>query len=136
MLIMSYKLPTSSRQPAMHSLFEPHGAACKNLSDLCMRARRHPLVGLHVAELATCIPMHTAGYSIKCKRVFATGNTCLGTPQGCGVVQVSSVHMTFNSEEEWKQAASCPGWLSRMGVQFHWENNGYKCDSSAPVFPV
>jgi predicted N-acyltransferase len=40
-------------------------------------------------------------------------------------LQVSSVHLTFNSEAEWQLAARAPGWLSRMGVQFHWCNPGY-----------
>ena len=54
---------------------------------------------------------------------------CNGAWGAC--MQVSSVHMTFNSEEEWKIASACPGWLSRMGVQFHWENDGYKCAPSS-----
>lgn len=59
-------------------------------------------------------------------RVLRVVSSFLLWGPGCSV-QVSSVHLTFNSEEEWKLAASSPGWLSRMGVQFHWENDGYKC---------
>lgn len=40
-------------------------------------------------------------------------------------VQVSSVHMTFNTEPEWRLAGKA-GWQSRIGLQYHWENNGYR----------
>jgi predicted N-acyltransferase len=37
----------------------------------------------------------------------------------------SSAHITFCSEAEWTLLGEA-GWLQRTGVQFHWENNGYK----------
>lgn len=49
-------------------------------------------------------------------------------------MQVSSVHMTFNTVEEWELARESPGWLSRMGVQFHWENDGYKCVPTCDLY--
>ena len=39
---------------------------------------------------------------------------------------VSSIHMTFNREEE-NKVLSQRGWISRTGVQYHWENRGYSC---------
>jgi hypothetical protein len=44
--------------------------------------------------------------------------------QACRSLNVSSVHITFCSEDEW-QGLGEAGWLQRMGIQFHWENNGY-----------
>ncbi len=37
---------------------------------------------------------------------------------------LSSVHITFQSEAEWKLCAEA-GWLSRMDRQFHWTDKGY-----------
>src|SRR5579871_2817270 len=44
--------------------------------------------------------------------------------QACGELNLSSVHATFCTETEW-QACAEAGWLQRMGMQFHWENDGY-----------
>ncbi len=38
---------------------------------------------------------------------------------------VSSVHVTFPTEDEW-QGLGKAGYLLRLGRQFHWENRGYK----------
>ncbi|MDP1838551.1 MAG: GNAT family N-acetyltransferase, partial [Reyranella sp.] len=38
---------------------------------------------------------------------------------------ISSVHVTFRTEEEWKRFGE-HGWLLRLGQQFHWRNEGYK----------
>ncbi len=37
---------------------------------------------------------------------------------------LSSVHITFQTEAEWKLCAEA-GWLSRMDRQFHWTDRGY-----------
>ena len=37
---------------------------------------------------------------------------------------VSSVHVTFPTEEEWRRFET-HGWLLRIGQQFHWENHYY-----------
>jgi hypothetical protein len=37
---------------------------------------------------------------------------------------VSSVHVTFCTREEWNGLGQA-GWLRRIGMQFHWENEGY-----------
>mgnify|MGYP005810899863 FL=1 len=45
--------------------------------------------------------------------------------QVCQAHGLSSVHVTFCTEEEW-QGLGDAGWLQRLGMQFHWENRGYK----------
>jgi predicted N-acyltransferase len=43
----------------------------------------------------------------------------------CSEFQHSSVHVTFCSEDEWQEFGRI-GWLQRTGVQFHWQNQGWK----------
>ena len=42
----------------------------------------------------------------------------------CQSLGLSSVHITFCSEDEWTGLGEA-GWLQRIGMQFHWENAGY-----------
>lgn len=51
----------------------------------------------------------------------AVADTLRTLPQRMGV---SSIHMTFNQKEE-NTVLSERGWISRTGVQYHWENQGY-----------
>jgi predicted N-acyltransferase len=44
--------------------------------------------------------------------------------QACGSLGVSSVHVTFCEQSEWAGLGAA-GWLQRVGMQFHWENEGY-----------
>ena len=44
--------------------------------------------------------------------------------QACQSHDLSSVHVTFCNEIEW-EALGEAGWLRRIGMQFHWENEGY-----------
>jgi predicted N-acyltransferase len=44
--------------------------------------------------------------------------------QAMGALDASSVHVTFCTREEW-EALGALGWLQRIGVQFHWHNQGY-----------
>jgi predicted N-acyltransferase len=44
--------------------------------------------------------------------------------QACESLGTSSVHITFCRREEW-EALGEAGWLQRIGMQFHWENQGY-----------
>ena len=39
-------------------------------------------------------------------------------------MDISSIHVTFSSKEEWKMLTDV-GFLQRIGQQFHWYNNGY-----------
>ncbi|MDB5414497.1 MAG: hypothetical protein JWR10_2832 [Rubritepida sp.] len=47
-----------------------------------------------------------------------------GLVQAMTALSCSSVHITFCTEEEW-QGLGEAGWLQRLGVQFHWQNQGY-----------
>lgn len=51
----------------------------------------------------------------------AVSDTMLSLPHRMGV---SSIHMTFQTEEE-NKILSQRGWISRTGVQYHWENQEY-----------
>ncbi len=42
----------------------------------------------------------------------------------CRELDLSSVHVTFCTEPEWRALGSA-GWLQRLGMQFHWHNDGY-----------
>jgi uncharacterized protein len=44
--------------------------------------------------------------------------------QACSELELSSVHATFCTEAEQAALAEL-GWLPRIGMQFHWENQGY-----------
>ncbi|MBV8458789.1 MAG: N-acetyltransferase [Acetobacteraceae bacterium] len=44
--------------------------------------------------------------------------------QACRELNLSSVHVTFCTEAEWGALGEA-GWLQRLGMQFHWENQGY-----------
>lgn len=44
--------------------------------------------------------------------------------QACKTHDLSSVHVTFCTREEWQKLGEV-GWLQRIGMQFHWENQGY-----------
>lgn len=50
---------------------------------------------------------------------------CLGCAGGEGLqYKVSSLHVTFPTQQDWK-ALSSHGFLQRMGMQYHWQNQGY-----------
>ncbi len=44
--------------------------------------------------------------------------------QACKSLDLSSVHVTFCTQDEWTELGEA-GWLQRVGMQFHWENAGY-----------
>jgi predicted N-acyltransferase len=44
--------------------------------------------------------------------------------QACREMQLSSVHVTFCTETEYTALGEA-GWLQRLGVQYHWHNDGY-----------
>jgi predicted N-acyltransferase len=44
--------------------------------------------------------------------------------QACASHKLSSVHVTFCRQDEWEGLGDA-GWLQRIGMQFHWENEGY-----------
>jgi len=44
--------------------------------------------------------------------------------QACGSLGLSSVHITFCTRSEW-EGLGAAGWLQRIGMQFHWQNEDY-----------
>ena len=44
--------------------------------------------------------------------------------QACRKLKLSSLHVTFCSETEY-DALGEAGWLQRLGMQYHWKNDGY-----------
>ena len=44
--------------------------------------------------------------------------------QACDELGLSGVHVNFCNKPEW-EALGNAGWLQRLGMQFHWYNNGY-----------
>jgi uncharacterized protein len=65
------------------------------------RLLRRPGVGVPVAALASALE------------------------QACRQLDLSSVHVTFCAEDEWRELGEA-GWLQRIGMQFHWENENYQ----------
>ena len=47
-----------------------------------------------------------------------------GLMQACREMKLSSVHVTFCTQGEY-DALGEAGWLQRLGVQYHWHNEGY-----------
>jgi predicted N-acyltransferase len=45
--------------------------------------------------------------------------------EACGALKLSSVHATFCTAFEWEMLGEL-GWLQRIGVQYHWTNQGYR----------
>lgn len=43
----------------------------------------------------------------------------------CRQSHLSSFHITFCTNKEWHELGEA-GWLQRLGIQFHWQNKGYK----------
>ena len=56
---------------------------------------------------------------------ISIGTLANALEQACTAHGLSSVHVTFCQEDEWNELGEA-GWLRRMGMQFHWENEGYK----------
>lgn len=55
----------------------------------------------------------------------AYGVSCRDAQMVTAAMQMSSIHIAFNTEAEWKAAKEI-GWMSKVDLQFHWDNNGYK----------
>lgn len=45
-------------------------------------------------------------------------------PEVVDALGVSSLHVTFNTPQEWEELKHA-GFLQRIGMQYHWKNNGY-----------
>ena len=52
------------------------------------------------------------------------GSLAGGLAQACREMKLSSVHVTFCTAAEYAALGEA-GWLQRMGLQYHWHNDGY-----------
>ncbi len=57
---------------------------------------------------------------------IAAGTLARALAQACEDMELSSVHVTFCTEAEYIRLGDA-GWLQRLGVQFHWRNEGFAC---------
>jgi predicted N-acyltransferase len=55
---------------------------------------------------------------------IGTGTLAQALVQACRETKLSSVHVTFCTETEYLALGEA-GWLQRLGVQYHWQNQGY-----------
>jgi len=55
---------------------------------------------------------------------IGTGTLAAALSQACRNLKLSSVHATFCTEDEFTTLGQA-GWLQRLGVQYHWHNDGY-----------
>ena len=59
-----------------------------------------------------------------CAAGLAIAGMAAALEEACRRLALSSVHVTFCSENEWSALGEA-GWLQRTGMQFHWHNDGY-----------
>ena len=59
------------------------------------------------------------------RRLAVMGALAEGLKQVTEKLGVSSCHVSFSTREEW-EAMGGAGFLQRLGVQYHWVNNGYR----------
>ncbi|XP_002965170.2 uncharacterized protein LOC9659961 [Selaginella moellendorffii] len=85
---------------------------------------------MYYPKLQSCVPFTPAtGPRILVRhgplkqQVFA--GICKALRELAHQSQASSVHVTFATEDEWKEMGK-HNFLQRMGVQYHWFNAGYK----------
>lgn len=85
-------------------------------------------------KLQSCVPFSPVTGSRLLAKSAGLGdqqrNEVLGMMAGSLVaiadeMKVSSLHVTFNSKEELAHFSRERGYLTRTGIQYHWQNNGY-----------
>ncbi len=84
--------------------------------------------GTYYPKLQICVPFSPVTGARLLRRSGSTLSTLdIGNALKALVAEknMSSAHVTFCEETEWQGLAHA-GWLQRMGVQFHWRNQGYK----------
>ena len=57
---------------------------------------------------------------------FGQATLAAALAQACRELKLSSVHVTFCTQGEYDTLGDA-GWLQRLGVQYHWHNEGYSC---------
>ena len=84
--------------------------------------------GDYYPKLQVCVPFSPVpGPRLLIRPGSGIGPAVLGQAlaQACREMGLSSAHVTFCGEEEW-EALDEAGWLRRLGMQFHWHNQGYR----------
>jgi len=85
------------------------------------RAGEHYYPKLQIAVPFTPVP----GPRLLRRPGVELGPLAHGLTEICQEFQHSSVHVTFCSAAEWEEFGRI-GWLQRTGVQFHWQNQGWR----------
>jgi uncharacterized protein len=83
--------------------------------------------GQYYPKLQVAAPFSPVpGPRLLCNPAYGLPATALAQAlaQACRDMKLSSVHVTFCTEDEYA-ALGDAGWLQRMGVQYHWHNQGY-----------
>jgi uncharacterized protein len=83
--------------------------------------------GAYYPKLQVAVPFSPVpGPRLLCRPDAGLAPAILGQAlaQTCRDLDLSSVHVTFCREHEWRALGEA-GWLRRLGLQFHWENAGY-----------
>jgi predicted N-acyltransferase len=82
--------------------------------------------GAYYPKLQVAVPFSPVpGPRILCRPGLPPAAMAAALEQLAETLDCSSVHVTFCAEAEWKALGSA-GWLQRLGMQFHWENNNYQ----------
>jgi predicted N-acyltransferase len=83
--------------------------------------------GAYYPKMQVAIPFSPVpGPRLLCRRdgrvsTLTVGNALIAIGQQ---FNVSSVHITFCTQQEWVELGNA-GWLQRIGMQFHWQNENY-----------
>ena len=83
--------------------------------------------GNYYPKLQCAVPFSPVpGPRLLCRPASGVPIAAMGNAlqQACDSHGLSSVHVTFCTREEWEGLGDA-GWLRRIGMQFHWENEGY-----------
>ncbi|WP_095206448.1 GNAT family N-acetyltransferase [Granulibacter bethesdensis] len=81
--------------------------------------------GQYYPKLQSCVPFSPVpGPRLLHRPGVSPGMLGEALIRTCQALDLSSVHVTFCQQEE-AQALEQLGFMSRIGTQFHWQNNGY-----------
>ncbi|AHJ63633.1 putative cytosolic protein [Granulibacter bethesdensis] len=81
--------------------------------------------GRYYPKLQSCVPFSPVpGPRLLHRPGLLPGMLGEALIQTCQALELSSVHVSFCQQEE-AQALEQLGFLSRIGTQYHWQNNGY-----------
>jgi predicted N-acyltransferase len=81
--------------------------------------------GQYYPKLQVAVPFSPVpGARLLCRPGFPLAAMAGALEQLTEGMECSSAHVTFCTEAEWA-ALGQAGWLQRLGMQFHWENQGY-----------